>query len=267
MEPLTMIALASAGMNSGGNVLNNFLQRKADKENIAAQNKYNLELAKYNQDRNIELWKMQNAYNAPAMQMQRFKDAGLNPNMIYNRSNEGGNITPSTASPSSQSVSPMQFPIPNIMDILSQSQNYALRQSQIKNTDSVTKLNEVKTAHEFLKQTSTITSTEKRMLEKQLFEELMPTNIAKAQYQVQNLQQTYDMNKLKMANIQVDTLSKQQKVEYQKIQNQIAAIEYEMQQKRGKEFQEMGIEKGDPILMKLLFRVSNDIASFLQTIK
>lgn len=32
---------------------------------------------------NLQDWEMQNAYNSPAAQMQRLKDAGLNPNLIY----------------------------------------------------------------------------------------------------------------------------------------------------------------------------------------
>lgn len=37
----------------------------------------------------IDMWNMQNEYNTPAMQMQRFKDAGLNPNLIYGQGNAG----------------------------------------------------------------------------------------------------------------------------------------------------------------------------------
>jgi hypothetical protein len=33
-------------------------------------------------------WNRQNAYNSPAQQMQRFKEAGLNPNLIYKQTNE-----------------------------------------------------------------------------------------------------------------------------------------------------------------------------------
>lgn len=35
-------------------------------------------------------WAMQNEYNSPANQMKRFQAAGLNPNLIYGQSNEGG---------------------------------------------------------------------------------------------------------------------------------------------------------------------------------
>lgn len=39
--------------------------------------------------REIENWKMQQDYNSPAAQMQRFADAGLNPNLVYSQGNSG----------------------------------------------------------------------------------------------------------------------------------------------------------------------------------
>lgn len=36
---------------------------------------------------NLDLWNLMNEYNSPAAQMQRFQDAGLNPNLIYGQSN------------------------------------------------------------------------------------------------------------------------------------------------------------------------------------
>lgn len=37
----------------------------------------------------IDFWNMQNAYNTPQMQMERFKAAGLNPHLIYGQGNSG----------------------------------------------------------------------------------------------------------------------------------------------------------------------------------
>lgn len=63
--------------------------RKAARENtdktIAAQ-KAEAELA---YQRAVEMWHMQNAYNSPQAQMQRFIDAGLNPHLIYGRGSSG----------------------------------------------------------------------------------------------------------------------------------------------------------------------------------
>lgn len=38
---------------------------------------------------NIKNWQMQNEYNTPRNQMARFKDAGLNPNLVYERGDAG----------------------------------------------------------------------------------------------------------------------------------------------------------------------------------
>lgn len=54
-----------------------------------ATNKANMELAKYQNEANYKLWQEQNAYNTPAAQMQRYKDAGLNPLLIYGQGNSG----------------------------------------------------------------------------------------------------------------------------------------------------------------------------------
>lgn len=40
----------------------------------------------------LELWKLQNEYNLPVNQMQRWQDAGLNPNLIYSQQNTAGPI-------------------------------------------------------------------------------------------------------------------------------------------------------------------------------
>lgn len=47
------------------------------------QFEYSKELAKYQNDLNVENWKMQNEYNLPRNQMQRLREAGLNPNLVY----------------------------------------------------------------------------------------------------------------------------------------------------------------------------------------
>lgn len=46
-------------------------------------NKTNIMLAREARDYDQMMWNQQNAYNAPTQQMQRLKEAGLNPNLIY----------------------------------------------------------------------------------------------------------------------------------------------------------------------------------------
>lgn len=74
MDPITIAAIASATSSAGGGVLNAVSQSR--------QNKKNRQFA-------VDMWNRQNEYNTPQMQMQRFKEAGLNPNLIYGQGNAG----------------------------------------------------------------------------------------------------------------------------------------------------------------------------------
>nr|QJB20890.1 MAG: DNA pilot protein [Microvirus sp.] len=52
-------------------------------------------MADYEFSNNLKMWNLQNAYNSPAQQMQRLKDAGLNPNLVYGNGavgNTAGNL-------------------------------------------------------------------------------------------------------------------------------------------------------------------------------
>ena len=49
----------------------------------ASTNAANMELAKYQYEKNLEMWHLNNLYNSPQAQMRRLKNAGLNPNLVY----------------------------------------------------------------------------------------------------------------------------------------------------------------------------------------
>lgn len=63
----------------------------------------NAELMHRQNQYNIDMWKMNNEYNTPQAQMQRFQDAGLNPNLIYNMGTPGN----SSSSPQQGVPAPM----------------------------------------------------------------------------------------------------------------------------------------------------------------
>lgn len=77
----------AAGIGAGasiiGDVANLFGQSKANKQSQKWQEKmYGMQRADALSD-----WNMQNSYNSPAAQMERYKAAGLNPKLIYGQSN------------------------------------------------------------------------------------------------------------------------------------------------------------------------------------
>jgi len=53
------------------------------------QTQQNKKLAQYSFNKNVEMWKMQNAYNTPSQQMSRLMEAGLNPNLMYGKATVG----------------------------------------------------------------------------------------------------------------------------------------------------------------------------------
>lgn len=79
---------------AGAGVYDSWRNREAARENtnktIAAQ-KAEAELA---YQRSVEMWHAQNMYNTPQAQMQRFKEGGLNPHLIYGQGSAGNASSP-----------------------------------------------------------------------------------------------------------------------------------------------------------------------------
>jgi hypothetical protein len=81
--------LVGSAIATAGNVYDSYQAQKTAKRNtdatIAAQ-KQQADLA---YQRSLQMWNLQNAYNSPEAQMARFKQAGLNPQLIYGQGNPG----------------------------------------------------------------------------------------------------------------------------------------------------------------------------------
>lgn len=58
-------------------------QIRAQQEENRKNREYNLMLARQQNAWNVEQWERENEYNDPSAQMERYKKAGLNPNLIY----------------------------------------------------------------------------------------------------------------------------------------------------------------------------------------
>lgn len=92
MDPLTTSALITGGIGLVGGM---FSGQKANKTNLKIAretNAANFRLAQYQADQNLKLWNLNNEYNTPLAQMERYQQAGLNPHLIYgNGSASAGN--------------------------------------------------------------------------------------------------------------------------------------------------------------------------------
>lgn len=72
-------------------------QIQAQKEENAANRRYNLMLAEKQNRWNLEQWQRNNDYNTPSAVMLRLREAGVNPHMYYSKGNAMGGV--STVSP------------------------------------------------------------------------------------------------------------------------------------------------------------------------
>ena len=101
-------------------------------------NKANERIANDAQEYEMEMWKMQNEYNSPASQMQRWNDAGLNPNLIYSQGTPGNASSMPSAHKANVVNELSGINIGQSLDVLSMYQDYRLKESQIANTEART---------------------------------------------------------------------------------------------------------------------------------
>lgn len=81
MDPVIGAALISGGSNLLSGVFQSAAQSSANATNI--------QLARENREWQESMWQKQNEYNTPAAQIQRMREAGLNPALMYSQGNVG----------------------------------------------------------------------------------------------------------------------------------------------------------------------------------
>lgn len=156
--PLAAIAAPLAGLLGSG--INALSQAKTNKR----QEQFSLDM--YNRQRADALadYNMQNQYNSPAAQMQRFKDAGLSPHLIYGQTNTAAPIR-STDAKQVNYVAPTVEP--RSLNVLGQYYELRSQEQQLKNMAAQGQLIEAQAV-------KTKSETDWRNLQKEFFVETMP---------------------------------------------------------------------------------------------
>lgn len=133
------VAGGAAGLIGG--LYDSYQNRKTSRENTdktIAHQKAEAELA---YQRSVEMWNMQNMYNSPAAQMERFKAGGLNPHLIYGQGSSGNaSGTPQYHPPDTQYRyaapsygAPIAGVLPQLMAVGTWMQNMRLSQAELEN--------------------------------------------------------------------------------------------------------------------------------------
>ena len=87
-------ALGGAAISAIGNWFGNRSNRKASREAFERESKFAREERLSQQQWIEQMYEKNNSYNSPAAQMQRLKDAGLNPDLMYSRGDVGNATAP-----------------------------------------------------------------------------------------------------------------------------------------------------------------------------
>lgn len=97
--PWSAIASVAGNIASNANINNQISEQKRENQR---NRDWNLNLAKMQNQWNIDQWNRENAYNTPAAQMARFKVADLNPDLMYGQQNLAAASPEMTAGEGSQ---------------------------------------------------------------------------------------------------------------------------------------------------------------------
>ncbi|WNK13131.1 MAG: DNA pilot protein [Microvirus sp.] len=112
-----------AALNLGGDLVNGIAGIFTNKAN----KKYATQMYDRQRSDSLADWNMQNQYNSPAEQMSRFKEAGLNPNLIYGQMSNSPTVRSSSV-PSYEGKVPQISPLSNT---LMQSYDMKLKDAQV----------------------------------------------------------------------------------------------------------------------------------------
>lgn len=229
-------------------------------------------------------WKMTNEYNSPQATMQRLKDAGLNPNLVY------GDGATTTASPvRSSSVESWNPRAPQVdlqgaaagslsayydTQVKAQTIDNLKAQYEVLGQEKLLKMAQVNATME--QATSTGMSTQTKVFDLDLKKALKDINMSIAQENLRKLQVTNDftlhsdqragqLQPARLANALTDVLYKKMAIvkgaeEINQIKQQIKNLQQDETQKRlDNALRNLGLQPGDKLPWRILGKLINMI--------
>lgn len=144
MDPITGSALIGAGASLIGNLFGSKNQSDANKTNLKIaqmNNEFNERMMQKQMDYNMDMWNRQNAYNTPSAQVQRLRNAGLNPSLMMGQGQTGTAASAGGVTPASANHAEVRPYIPDFSGIGEAAQQYAaleLQKSRVQSENALT---------------------------------------------------------------------------------------------------------------------------------
>lgn len=229
--PLLPIAGLIAGAATAG------ANRRSQKKQNQADRLHDIGMYQRQRRDAIKDWERQNAYNHPAQQMQRLKEAGLNPNLVYGK---GADNTAAMVRSSQGSTNKLPAPQVNMQDATGPLfAMYDMRQKQA-TTDNVMQQTQLLKADEQLRQAQTIKTLEEGKTTK--FDLELKTQIENDLLNRQRLENEHTLERIETENHRQDLIYRQTQSETERIQ--LLKFENRLAKK--------GLTKNDPRYLRFL---------------
>jgi len=181
-------AALGGGTNLIGSIINTVAARKAQER----ENQFNKQMAEYAYNKELEMWNRQNEYNTPLAQMARFKEAGLNPNLIYGKGTPGNaTVMPKYNAPNLKE----KARLPDLTGVLGSYQDAKLKQAQIDVTTNQARLLDEKVT----------TESVNRAAKQYNYQYYLPTRLGREGRMMDKraaaMNQQWNMNSIRMAGM------------------------------------------------------------------
>ena len=82
---IPLIPLAAAGVTAAAGAYTSWRNRRAQVKQNEADREHEIEMKKMDRANTLEDWNRTNQYNHPQQQMERLRQSGLNPNLVYGK--------------------------------------------------------------------------------------------------------------------------------------------------------------------------------------
>lgn len=272
-------AVLAAGVQAGGNLLSQGLNAFTTMATNRASRKWSEQM--YGRQRADALadWAMQNEYNSPKAQMERFKAAGLNPNLIYGQGSEGNAQQVRQSSVEGWNPEAPKFDFGGTANAIAAYYDIKMKEQTI---DNLTTQNTVMTNDALLKMAqtlSTLQGTEASKFDLSLKQDLRATTLEAAKASLNKTmaetKSTIDENERRAAmqapNFQAAVENvlnlrasrAKTKAEEAHIRQQIENLKKDGKLKEMDiQLRQLGIMPSDPMYMRVLGRVLNSESEF-----
>lgn len=264
-----MVWLAPAIMATAA-LMQSLVNRRQEKANIKDQTSANLALSQNEFSQNKQMWELQNFYNSPESQMMRLKGAGLNPNLVYGSGNAAGNQSgapPTYRGRETQvGVSPIQIP-----EIISQYQDFQMRQAQIDNVKAQTENTVERTVTEPIARELKRILGDKGTFETERGRELLPYQLSASEAVAKRAQVGIGIDTQKLENLRQDEKlkilvgqQKSQQMGTESIRQGLLSAETEKKQaellfqRYKNEWIKQGVTTSDNLMVRMFVKMLNE---------